>query len=134
MIFIERFIKYTLIHTYMYEKGLNKKDIIALNQQIGEKGEFNNESSLDFALGIAKTKRNWLYELSYVVKSLLVDHVFRDGNKRTAFLVVSYYADEQKRNIDQENLLTTVRKIAKNNITNPTIIMRLVNNVIKKKD
>tara|TARA_Y100000310_G_C20330977_1_gene645243 strand:- start:13 stop:369 length:357 start_codon:yes stop_codon:yes gene_type:complete len=118
----------------MYEKGLNKKDIIALNQQIGEKGEFNNESSLDFALGIAKTKRNWLYELSYVVKSLLVDHVFRDGNKRTAFLVVSYYADEQKRNIDQENLLTTVRKIAKNNITNPTIIMRLVNNVIKKKD
>ena len=67
---------------------INKKDIIAINQEIGENGLFQNESSLDFALSIIKQKRAWLYELSYLVRSLLVDHVFQDGNKRTAFYII----------------------------------------------
>ena len=54
----------------MYKQILTKKDIIAFNQGIGEKGEFNNEGSLDFSLSVAKTKQNWLYELSYLVRCL----------------------------------------------------------------
>lgn len=118
----------------MYEKGLNKKDIVALNQQIGEKGDLVNESSLDFALSISKTKKNWLYELSYLVRSLLVDHVFRDGNKRTSLLVAAYLIEENQRDYDSEKLMLAVKKIAKNNVTNPTMIMRLIYNAVKEEN
>ena len=105
---------------------LNKKDIIAFNQEIGELGEFNNESSLDFALSIVKTKKNWLYELSYLARSLLVDHVFQDGNKRTCFLVMIYYLETNQKAIDKDKLIRTIKKIAKNNLTNPLKIGRLI--------
>lgn len=118
----------------MYNEILNKKDIIGFNQQIGEEGEFSNESSLDFALSIAKTKRNWLYELSYLVRSLLVDHVFRDGNKRTCLLVIVYYLEENGKGFDKDKLLLVVKKIAKNNITNPLMIVRLIYNVVREEN
>jgi len=113
---------------------LTKKDIVGFNQEIGEKGEFNNESSLEFALSLAKTKRNWLYELSYLVRSLLVDHVFRDGNKRTCLLVIVYCLEENKKKYDKDKLLLAIRKIAKNNITNPLMIVRLIYNVVKEEN
>ncbi len=118
----------------MYNLTLNKKDIIGFNQQIGEKGEFSNESSLDFALSIAKTKKNWLYELSYLVRSLLVDHVFMDGNKRTCLLVMVYYIEKNRKKFDGSGLLLLIKKIAKNNITNPLMIARLIYNVIREED
>ena len=42
----------------MDETLLTKKDIVAFNQQIEETGDFNNESSLDFALSIARNSIN----------------------------------------------------------------------------
>ena len=118
----------------MYKQILTKKDIIAFNQGIGEKGEFNNEGSLDFSLSIAKTKQNWLYELSYLVRCLLVDHVFRDGNKRTCLLVIAYYFEENNKVFNREMIIQTIRKIGAKNIISPVIIMRLINNVIREKN
>ncbi|HLC88808.1 MAG TPA: hypothetical protein VJG49_02105 [Candidatus Nanoarchaeia archaeon] len=113
---------------------LTKKDLIAFNREVGEKGDFSNESSLDFALSLAKTKRNWLYELSYLVRSLLVDYVFQDGNKRTAFLVTVYSLEKNKKSFDKEKLLSVMKKIAKNNITNPLKISRLIYHVIREEN
>ena len=62
---------------------INKKDIIGVNKEIGCNGEFSNESSLEFALSIVKQKKSWLFELCYIVRSLLVDHVFQAPNGRT---------------------------------------------------
>jgi prophage maintenance system killer protein len=118
----------------MYASLLTKKDIVAFNQKIGESGNFNNEGSLDFALSIAKTKNNWLYELSYLTRSLLVDHVFNDGNKRTSLLIIAYYCDQKKNTFDKNRLLFAIKRIAKNNINNPTIIMRLIYNAIREKN
>ena len=70
---------------------LSKKDLIAISQEVGSNGKFHNESSLDFALSIAKQKKSWLYELCYIVRTLLVDHCFEDGNKRTAIIVIITY-------------------------------------------
>jgi hypothetical protein len=111
---------------------LDKKDIISLNKEIGETGMMSNESSLDFALATNKIKNNWLLELSYLTRSLLVDHVFRDGNKRTCFLVVSYYFDYYKKLYGKDVLLFTVRKIARKNIQSTLKIMRLLHNVIRE--
>ena len=84
---------------------INKKDLIAINQEVGSNGKFHNEDSIDFALSIAKQNKSWLYELSYIVRSLLVDHCFEDGNKRTAIIVLTI----------KENIIT--------NIVIPSIIL-----------
>ena len=56
---------------------LNKKDVIRINQEIGENGHFQNESSLDLALSIIRQKKSWLQELCYLIRSMLVDHCFQ---------------------------------------------------------
>jgi len=111
---------------------INKKDITRFNQEIGETGEFSNESSLDFSIGIiTRGHKSWLYELSYLVRSLLVDHVFMDGNKRTALLVVIAYFEYNGSEFKRENLIILIKRIAKNNIININKIMRLINNVTR---
>lgn len=114
--------------------NITKKDIIAFNQAVGESGTFSNESSLDFTLDLAKHKRNWLYELSYVVRSLLVDHVFQDGNKRTSLLVMSYYFEENQKKYDQQALLNLITKISRKTIRSPVTIARLIDHVIQEQN
>lgn len=113
---------------------LTKKDVVAFNQEIGESGEFHNESSLDFALQAAKVKRNWVYEASYLLRSLLTDHVFRDGNKRTALLVAIYYIEENGQESDKEKLVQLMKYIAKNRITHPVKIARLLYGTVIEKN
>lgn len=113
---------------------LTKKDVIAFNQEIGESGELHNESSLDFALQLVKVKRNWVYEASYLLRSLLTDHVFRDGNKRTALLVALYYLQENGKECDKEKLVQLMRQIAKNHITDPVKIARLLYGTVIEKN
>ena len=114
----------------IYKMMINKKDLIGINQEIGEKGSFANESSLDFALNIIKQKKSWLYELSYLVRSILVDHVFSDGNKRTAFVLIAFYLDEKSLDYDKEKLVRVVLQIAKKSLKNPKKIAGLIQNAI----
>src|SRR3989338_2130681 len=71
---------------------LTKKDIIALNQRF-DQGKLHNEASLDFALSFCKRSANWTKELAYLTRAILLDHVFEEGNKRTALLLISTCAD-----------------------------------------
>ena|SRR3989338_5345446 len=114
----------------MKQTLINKKDIVGINQQIGESGEFHNEGSLDFALSIIKQKKSWLYELSYLVRSILVDHVFKDGNKRTAMILAATYLQDKKLEYDKERIERVFWKIPKKNITDINRIARLIKSVI----
>ena len=109
---------------------LNKKLIIFINQEIGEEGTLINESSLDFALHIIKEKRSWLYELAYLVRCLLVDHVFEDGNKRTAYLLIMYYFDIHHVPHDKERVKELIYYIAKSTTTNINTIVRRIDDAI----
>ena len=109
---------------------INKKDIIGINQEVGESGNFSNESSLDFALSIIKHRKSWLYELSYLVRSLLVDHAFEDGNKRTAMIIVTTYLKEKKLECDKDRITKVFWNISKKNITDINKIMRLIKSII----
>ncbi len=102
----------------------NLKDIIRINQEIGEKGELRNQASLDFALSMMKGYKSWLYELSHFVRCLAVDHPFVDGNKRTAFMLCTLYFDDNKRQFDDEKLVKAIFKIAKKSINNVNAIGR----------
>ena len=88
----------------------------------------------DFALDIVKTKKNWLYELSYLVRSLLVDHVFQDGNKRTCFLVMIYYLEINRKEVNKYRINSLIKKIANHNITRPLLIAELIYHVTKKEN
>ena len=91
----------------------NKKDIIRINQEIGESGALQNESSLDFALHIVKHKKSWLYELAYIIRSLLIDHAFQDGNKRTAYTLCVLYFEDFDLEFSRPKTVDAIRKIAK---------------------
>lgn len=109
---------------------INKKDIIRINQEIGENGSFSNESSLDFALSIIKRKKSWLYELSYLIRSLLVDHAFEDGNKRTAMIILVTYLKNKDLEYDKDKIIKVFWNISKKNITDINKIMRLIKGII----
>ena len=109
---------------------INKKDIIGINKEVECNGEFSNESSLEFALSIIKHKKSWLYELSYLVRSLLVDHVFQDGNKRTASMIIIYYLEQKNLNYDNEKIIKVILSISRKNISDINKIMRMIKNVI----
>jgi len=111
---------------------INKKDIIRINQEIGESGELQNESSLDFALSIVQHKKSWIYELSYIIRSVLVDRVFKDGNKRTALALIMTYIEEKKYGYDKDGLVIIVYKIAKNSISDINRIQRMIENGIHR--
>ena len=66
---------------------LTKKDILALNEKFAD-GSLHNETSLEFALGYAKRTENWTKALAYLIRAILHDHVFEEGNKRTAALLL----------------------------------------------
>lgn len=109
---------------------INKKDVIGINHEIGEDGNFHNESSLDFALSIIKRNKSWLYELAYIIRSILVDHVFQEGNKRTALTIAITYIEDKNLKYDDLRLSIVIYKIAKNNIKDINKIVRLIKSVI----
>ncbi len=101
-----------------------------MNQEIGEDGSFANEASLDFALSVLKERKSWLFNLSYLVRSILMDHVFRDGNKRTALLLIQMVLDEQDLVGDKQKLYVGIITLIKKNVTNTNKIMRVIKNGI----
>lgn len=109
---------------------INKKDVIGINKEIGCNGQFSNESSLDFALSIVKQKKSRLFELSYLVRSLLVDHIFQDGNKRTAATIIALFLEQKSLDYDKERIIEVILQISKKNISDINKIMRLIKNVI----
>ena len=109
---------------------LNKKDLVAINQDIGSNGKFHNEDSLDFAFSIVKQNKSWLYELSYIVRCLLVDHCFEDGNKRTAIITIITYFEDKNLDYDKDKLIKIVWGIAKKNTADINKIMRMIKNAI----
>jgi len=91
----------------------NLKDVIRLNQEVGESGQLGNASSLTFALSVSKGKKSWLYELAYLVRSLVVDHAFVDGNKRTAYLFCTLMFQDAEKKYDDRRLIEMLHKIAR---------------------
>jgi prophage maintenance system killer protein len=107
----------------------NEKDVIRLNKLFHE-GIIRNKSSLSFALSSIKNKGS-LEQLSYLVRAIIVDHVFEDGNKRTAAVLITAYFTEFEIGFDKEKVTKLVLNIASKNITDINKIKRMIKNVIR---
>jgi len=94
---------------------ISKKDLLRINQGFG--GSLRSDSSLDFAFERIKSKKIGPYrKLAYLIRAILVDHPFSDGNKRTAMFVVFAFAKEYNEVIDRDLLLHHIISIASKNI------------------
>jgi len=95
--------------------NISKKDLLRINEGFG--GNLRSDSSLDYAIDMQENKRLGEYKkLAYLLRAILVDHSFSDGNKRTATFLVLNFADQNKKQADRELLLHHIISIAKQNI------------------
>lgn len=110
--------------------SLTKKDVIALNQEF-EEGTLHNEASLDFALSYAKKTENWTKALALLIRAILLDHVFEEGNKRTAALLIKAYAEYEGHNTYDDKIVKLVKEIILKKISNTIKIEDMLKDAIK---
>mgnify|MGYP001563583590 FL=1 len=109
---------------------ISKDDLIRINQGFG--GNLRSDSSLDFAFEKLEDKKLGLYKkLSYLLRAILIDHPFSDGNKRTAVFVAFAFAEEYNKKVDRELLLHHIISIASKNIKKIRNIEWRLKNAIK---
>lgn len=109
---------------------ISKKELLMANSAFG--GSLRSGSSIDYALDKQKNKRLGFYKkLAYLVRAIIVDHPFTDGNKSTALYVGFVFAEKNKKHIDIDNFLHQIVTIAKKNITDIRQIEWRLKNAIK---
>src|SRR3989344_9403305 len=117
------------IYTHKMFETITKKDIIAVNQKF-DKGQIVNGSSLEYAIYHANKTKSWIRACAALVRAVLIDHVFEEGNKRTAAAIIAGFFEEKNIAYNPEEVSRLVIKILKNNITNINNIEREIKNAI----
>jgi len=110
---------------------LTKKDLIAINQKFAE-GYFENESSLNYALSLFNQNIPWTKQLANLIRAILIDHSFRDGNKRSACVVLLNYVDLKGYKIEGKKAVDIVKLIVIKNIKSIKKIERMIEDAITK--
>lgn len=110
--------------------NISKEDLLRIN--VGFGGGLRNDASLDFAFDVQGNNKLGVYKkLAYLLRAILVDHPFTDGNKRTAMFVVLAFANEHDKKVDRELLLHQIVSIAKRNITDIRNISDRLSSVVR---
>lgn len=104
-------------------------DIININKRFA-RGLVINQSSLEFALSSIKSKP-WIDQVAYLVRAILLDHVFEDGNKRTAASIIIAYYTEFEIGFDPQKIADVIIKITSKNINDMNKIKRMIKNVVR---
>ncbi len=107
------------------------RQLTAINKEFST-GAIVNKSSLEFAVSAAYKSKDWQEQLAFVVRAILCDHIFVDGNKRTAATYIMAALEDLKYRYDTFKIDRLVLKIAKNNITGVKTIRRMIENASSK--
>ena len=109
---------------------ISKKDLLRINKGFG--GNLRTESSIDFAFHRIEDKKLGPYKkIAYLLRAILVDHPFSDGNKRTATFICLAFANKHNKEVNRELLIHHIISIAKNNIQEIRNIEWRIKNAIK---
>ena len=111
--------------------NLTKKDIVAINEKFAS-GHFENESSLNFALKHSKHSIAWTKQLAYLIRAVLIDHVFVDANKRTSYTLLLTFVELNDWNIDEKQAVEIIKNLVLKKEKSITNIQRRVENAITK--
>jgi len=110
--------------------NIRKEDIVRIAK--GFDGNLRNSSSLEFALDKQEDKKFGEYKkLAYILRAILVDHPFSDGNKKTAMFVAFAFVEEFNKKVDDELLKHHILSIASKNLIEIRAIEERMKNAIK---
>jgi prophage maintenance system killer protein len=109
---------------------LSRKDIIEINKDFSN-GRIVNESNLDFAVKTSARSKNWLRSAAVFTRAILIDHVFEDGNKRTAAAVIMLLMEMNKIVFDPDIVSKVIVKLLKKNITSVREIERCIKDAVR---
>lgn len=109
---------------------INKEDLINVNKKFNH-GTIVNESSLKFALSSIYSTKDWIKQLAFLVRSLLIDHIFQEGNKRTAAAVIISFYEAHKVAYDPYKVDKIITEIVTKNIQNVEQIRRKLKDAIR---
>jgi len=106
-------------------KMITKEDIIELNKQF-DNGKVINNSSLEFALSSSKNTKDWIKGSAYILRAILIDHVFEEGNKRTASIFLISMMEKIKIAYDPYKIDKIIIEIILKNISDINKIRRMI--------
>lgn len=109
---------------------INKQDIIEINKQFSN-GKLVNESSLDFVLSYSKSSKDWIKQLAYIIRSILLDHVFEEGNKRTAAALICAFIEFHNLAYNPYKVDSIIIEMLNKNIKDINKIRRIIKNAIR---
>ena len=108
-----------------------KNEIVELNKSVGGTGKMINEGNLDFAVSAQSQTKDWLLQLAYVVRALLVGHAFEDYNKQTAVAAMMATFEEAKLAYDPYAVDNLTTRISKKNVRNLRTIRSMIRDAIR---
>ena len=104
--------------------------LIEINKKF-DNGNLVNKSSLEFAISSTYKTKDWVKQLSYIVRAILIDHVFEEGNKRTAAALVFYFFEAYQVAYDPYKVDKIIAEITFKNISNIEHIRRKLKDAIR---
>ena len=104
--------------------------LIEINKKF-DKGIIVNRTSLSFALSSVQATKDWFKQLAYLVRAILIDHVFQEGNKRTAAALIIYFFENHKVAYDQYKVDKIIAEIILKNISSVEYIRRKLKDAIR---
>ena len=96
--------------------------IIKINKKHG--GNLINKSQLDFAIDKANREEDIYKSNAYLLRAIVVDHPFLDGNKKTATEVILERFSKNKIKCNEKEFSRGIVNIAKSNETSIEKISR----------
>ena len=107
---------------------ISEDDLITVNKRFAN-GVLVNKESLDIAL--SSPEKGWMDQVAYLVKGLLVDHIFENGNKRTAAMIIAASYTEFEIGFDVQRIDEIVVEIESRDIADIDKIKELIKSVIR---
>lgn len=109
---------------------ISKENIVRIAKGFG--GELRNDASIEYALGKQQDVKLGDYKkLAYLIRAIIIDHPFTDGNKKTAAYVCFVFAEQNNKQVDQEILKHHMISIAIKNINSIRAIEERLKSAIK---
>lgn len=109
---------------------ITKEDIVKINKRF-DKGNVVNSGALDFALSSTKHSKDWLTQAAYLIRAILIDHVFEEGNKRTAAALLYAFYEDYNKAYDIYKIDKIITGIVTKNITDIAKIRRMIKDAVR---
>jgi len=107
---------------------LREEDIVNINKKF-DSGRVVNKGSMNFVISNIKNTKLWTTQLAYILRGLLIDHLFEEGNKRTALAIMLTYFEANNKAYDIYKTEKVITTIILKNIDSIEKIRRLIKDV-----